>query len=280
MQLQNAKQRFEAQGLKLAAISYDSPAILKDSAQRHKIEFPLLADPNSEIIRSFNVLNSEAKGMTKGMAYPGFFYVDSSGVIREKYFTPKYTDRLTANNVIAKLFPELSAEVTQNVNAPHLQLTLEQSDRSVIPGGRVSLIAEIELPPHVHVYSPGVQGYKPIQLTLQGLPGIELQPVVYPSSKMLYLEAIQERVPVFEGKFRISQDLTVTPSRTADALRSVFSKERTISITGDLKYQACDQTVCYPPTSVAVKWQLEILPLDLHRSPKAVQHKWLSREVK
>jgi AhpC/TSA family/Disulphide bond corrector protein DsbC len=280
VQLQNAKQRFEAQGLKLAAISYDSPAILKDFAQRHKIEFPLLADPNSEIIRSFNVLNSEAKGMTKGMAYPGFFYVDSSGVIREKYFTPKYTDRLTANNVIAKLFPELSAEVTQNVNAPHLQLTLEQSDRSVIPGGRVSLTAEIELPPHVHVYSPGVQGYKPIQLTLQGLPGIELQPVVYPSSKMLYLEAIQERVPVFEGKFRISQDLTVTPSRTADALRSVFSKERTISITGDLKYQACDQTVCYPPTSVAVKWQLEIVPLDLHRSPKAVQHKWLSREVK
>jgi hypothetical protein len=135
------------------------------------------------------------------------------------------------------------------------------------------VIAEIELPAGVHVYSPGVQGYKPIQLTLQGLPGIELQPVVYPSSKVLYLEAIQEHVPVFEGKFRITQDLTVTPSRTADALRSVFSKERTISITGDLQYQACDQTVCYPPTSVPVRWQLQILPLDLRRSPKAIQHK-------
>ena len=273
MQLQNAKQRFEAQGLKLAAISYDSPAILKDFAQRHKIEFPLLADPNSEIIRTFNVLNTAAKGMTKGMAYPGFFYVDASGVIREKYFTPKYTDRLTANNVISKLFPELSAEVTQDVEAPHLRLTLAQSDRSVIPGGRVSLIAEIELPPNVHVYSPEVQGYKPIQLTLQRLPGIELQPVVYPNSKVLYLEAIQEHVPVFEGKFRISQDLTVTPSKASDAIRTVFSKERTISITGDLKYQACDQTVCYPPTSVPVKWQLQVLPLDLKRSPKAIQHK-------
>jgi hypothetical protein len=142
VQLQNAKQRFEAQGLKLAAISYDSPAILKDFAQRHKIEFPLLADPNSEIIRTFNVLNTAAKGMTKGMAYPGFFYVDANGVIREKFFTPKYTDRLTANNVISKLFPELSAEVTQDIKAPHLQLTLAQSDRSVIPGGRFSLIAE------------------------------------------------------------------------------------------------------------------------------------------
>ena len=273
MQLQNAKQRFEAQGLKLAAISYDSPAILKDFAQRHKIEFPLLADPNSEIIRTFNVLNTAAKGMTKGMAYPGFFYVDANGVIREKFFTPKYTDRLTANNVISKLFPELSAEVTQDIKAPHLQLTLAQSDRSVIPGGRVSLIAEIELPPNVHVYSPEEQGYKPIQLTLQRLPGIELQPVVYPNSKVLYLEAIQEHVPVFEGKFRISQDLTVTPPKASDAIRTVFSKEGTISITGDLKYQACDQTVCYPPTSVPVKWQLQVLPLDLKRSPKAIQHK-------
>jgi hypothetical protein len=90
---------------------------------------------------------------------------------------------------------------------------------------------------------------------------------------VLYLAAIQENVPVFEGKFRITQDLTVTPARTADALRSVFSKERTISITGDLQYQACDQTVCYPPTSVPVSWQLQILPLDLKRSPGAIQHK-------
>jgi hypothetical protein len=103
--------------------------------------------------------------------------------------------------------------------------------------------------------------------------GIELQPVVYPNSKILYLEAIQEHVPVFEGKFSVTQDLAVTPSRTSDALRSVLSKERTISITGDLKYQACDQRICYPPTSVAVRWQLQILPLDLKRSPKAIQHK-------
>jgi AhpC/TSA family/Disulphide bond corrector protein DsbC len=273
VQLQSAKQRFAAQGLKLAAISYDSPAILKDFADRHGIDFPLLADPNSEILRKFNVLNNEAKGMTKGMAYPGFFYIDASGVIREKYFTAKYTDRLTANNLIAKLFPELSAEVSQSVEAPHLRLTLAQSDRDVIPGGRVSLIADIELPPDVHVYSPGVQGYKPIQLALQDLPGVELKAVAYPIAKMLYLAAIQENVPVFEGKFRITQDVTVTPSKPADAVRSLVSAQRTISISGELKYQACDQTVCYPPTSVPVSWQLQIIPLDLKRSPGAIQHK-------
>ncbi len=128
MQLQAAEKRFESQGLKLAAISYDSPAILKDFAERHRIDFPLLADPRSEIIRSFKVLNTEAKGMTKGMAYPGFFYMDESGVIREKYFEANYTNRFTANNIIGKLFPELTEEVTQNVEAPHLQLSLTQSD--------------------------------------------------------------------------------------------------------------------------------------------------------
>ena len=86
MQLQNSKSRFEAQGIKLAAISYDSPAILKDFTERQKIGFPLLADPDSKVIRSFHVLNEKADGMTRGMALPGFFYIDKAGVIREKYF--------------------------------------------------------------------------------------------------------------------------------------------------------------------------------------------------
>ena len=273
MQLQGAKGRFQAQGLRPAAISYDSPAILEDFAKRHRIDFPLLADPTSQIIRSFNVLNTEAKGMTKGVAYPGFFYIDESGVVREKYFEAKYTDRFTANNVIGKLFPELTEEVSQNVEAPHLRLTLTQSDRAVAPGSRVTLAAEIKLPPDAHVYSPGVKGYKPIQLVLEPVSEIELSQATYPNSTDLYLEAIRERVPVFEGKFRITQDVTVTPSKTRDVARSLVSAKKTISISGELKYQVCDKTVCYPPTSVAVKWQLHVLPLDLKRSPKGIQHK-------
>ena len=115
----------------------------------------MLADPNSQVICSFNVLNSEAKGMTKGMAHPGFFFIDESGAIREKYFEAKYTNRFTANNVIRKLFPELTEEVSDTVEASHLRLTLSQSDRTVVPGSRVTLTAEVELPPDVHVYSQG-----------------------------------------------------------------------------------------------------------------------------
>jgi len=273
VQLQNAKQRYEKQRIKLAAISYDSPAILKDFADRNKIDFPLLADPDSKIIRSFNVLNEEAKGMNKGMAHPGFFYIDAGGVIREKYFEVNYTNRSTANNVIGKLFPELTEEVSQNVEAPHLRLNLAQSDHIVVSGSRVNLSAEIELPPDVHVYSPGAAGYKPIQLVLQPSGGIEIGPAIYPSSKILYLEAIKEQVPVFEGKFRITEDVTMTFSKVRDDFRSLISSEKTISIIGELKYQACDKTICYPPTSVPVKWEVKVQPLDLKRSPDAIRHK-------
>ncbi|MGH9543781.1 MAG: peroxiredoxin family protein [Terriglobales bacterium] len=213
VQLQNSKSRFEAQGIKLAAISYDSPAILKDFTDRHKIDFPLLADPDSKVSRSFHVLNEKADGMTRGMALPGFFYIDKAGVIREKYFEVNYVDRFTPNNVIAKLFPELTEEVSSKVAAPHLELALAQSDRAVIPGSRVSLFVDVGLPPDTHVYAPGVTGYKPIALIVQPSAEIEVAAAGYPEAKTLYLDAIKEKVAVFEGKFQIVQDVKIAASK-------------------------------------------------------------------
>jgi hypothetical protein len=118
-----------------------------------------------------------------------------------------------------------------------------------------------------------VQGYKPIQLAVKETSGIELAPVIYPNSKDIYLEAIQEHVPVLEGKFRIVQDVTVNFSPTSDIARSLISTGKTISISGELRYQACDKTVCYPPTSVPVMWSLKVFPLDLKRSPDAIRHR-------
>jgi len=166
IQLQSAKARFEEQGLKLAGISYDSEAILKFFSDRRKIEFPLLSDPDSSVIRAYDVLNSEATGQNKGMARPGYFFIDTKGVIREKFFEAKYRERLTGNSVLSKLFPELGEEVTANVEAPHLQLTVGQSDRAGVPGNLITLTADVRLPPDVHVYAPGTQGYKPIKLVV------------------------------------------------------------------------------------------------------------------
>jgi len=205
------------------------------------------------------------------MARPGYFFIDTHGVIREKFFEAKYRERLSGNNIIAKLFPELGEEVTNTVDAPHLQLAVEQSDRSGVPGARLTLTAEVRLPPDIHVYAPGTKGYRPIHLAIDAMPEVQLKTAAYPKPHILYLPAIQERVPVFEGTFRISQDVQIA---TAAIFANALPPEgKNVTIRGKLEYQACDSKVCFLPTSVPVQWQLQMLPLDRQRAPEDIQHK-------
>ncbi len=231
----------------------------------------MLADPDSKAIRAYEVLNTEGTGQFKGMARPGYFFIDTKGTIREKFFEVKYRERFSGNNVIGRLFPALGDEVTDNVKGSHLSLAGAQSDRTGFPGGRITLTAEVQLPPDVHVYAPGVQGYKSIALVMDPTPGMEFTPVNYPRAKVLYLSAIKERVPVFEGKFLITEDLKV--SSTAEFSNSLGTDGKTFTITGKLAYQACDSKICFLPTSVPVRWQLQVLPLDRQRAPDDIRHK-------
>ncbi len=252
-------------------ISYDSPEILKFYGDRHKIEYPMLGDPASKTIRAYGVLNPEATGMQKGFARPGYFFIDSKGVIREKFFDAKYRERLTGNSILSELFPELGEEVTQTVAAPHLQLALEQSDSTGVPGTRFTLTAAVHLAPDVHVYAPGAKGYKAIQLDLDPMPEMHFLPAVYPQSTILAIPEINERIPVFDGTFRITQDVQVSTS--ADFWGSLGKDGKNFTISGQLEYQACDKTTCFMPMSVPVKWQLNILPLDRTRAPEEIRHK-------
>jgi hypothetical protein len=100
---------------------------------------------------------------------------------------------------------------------------------------------------------------------------MQLEPAMYPRSKILFLPAIKERVPVFEGRFRITQDLQV--SSAADFSGSLAAEGKTVTITGKLEYQACDSKICFLPASVPIQWPLQVLPLDRQRAPEDIRHK-------
>lgn len=93
---------------------------------------------------------------------------------------------------------------------------------------------------------------------------------IRPKDDAYFLEAIKESVPVFEGKFRITQDVTVSAERLF--IKSL-GQGKTLSIKGSLKYQACDTKTCYMPVSVPVSWEIQAIPLDFQRSPEAIQHR-------
>lgn len=271
IQLQAAKARFEKQGLQVCGISYDNLGILKYFSDRRKIEFPLLSDPDSKIIRMYQVLNTDAVGPNKGMARPGYFYIDSEGIIREKFFESKYRERLTGNTLLAKMFPELGEEVADPVQEPHLQLGLGQSDKVAVPGNLVTVTAEVRLPPDVHVYAPGTKGYKTIRLMIDPDADFEVRQASYPTAKILYLPAIKERVPVFENIFRIRQELKVNTA--TDFSGAIGPDGKNVTVKGHLEYQACDSKICFLPASVPVEWQFQILPLDRQRAPEDIRHK-------
>ncbi len=54
---------------------------------------------------------------------------------------------------------------------------------------------------------------------------------------------------------------------------SLGTEGKTFTINGKLYYQACDKRICYLPTSVPVRWQLQVLPLDRQRAPEDIRHK-------
>lgn len=268
--MQNAREKFQRQGLGLAALSYDSEAILEDFTQRHSIEYSLIADPKSEIIRRYGVLNANAPGFAKKYGVPGILLRNAKWdyqgeVLRGGVHRPR-----NRNQPAPQIVPDLIEGNGREVAAPNIKLALLQSDEIVGPGSRFTVAAEISLPPGSHVYAPGVRGYKPIQLTMEASPDFKLLPLRYPDPRVLFLPVINEAVPVYEGKFRVQQDVAVSADR---AFIASIVQPKTVTLKGIFFYQACDSLKCYLPQKSELSWDVRVIPLDRERSPEPIQHK-------
>lgn len=107
MELERSLEKFRAQGLGVAAISYDSPAVLRHFSERMGgFHFPLLSDEGSKIIRAFGILNHNVPEGHEffGMPFPGTFLVDESGIVRAKYFEQMHRQRYTADSILVREF--------------------------------------------------------------------------------------------------------------------------------------------------------------------------------
>ena len=87
-------------GIQVVGISYDQQAILKKFADKSKITFPLLSDPESKTIDAYHIRNAAAKGRAEGVPHPGTYIVDQDGVIRAKIFLEGYRDRHTTDALL------------------------------------------------------------------------------------------------------------------------------------------------------------------------------------
>jgi hypothetical protein len=261
--------RIRAQGLGLAAISYDSVAVLKQFADRAHINFPLLSDPDSAAIRRYGILNEAVpkENAFFGIPHPGTYVLDGRGVVTAKFFEEDYRVRDTAASILLRQFG-LKTPKQEAIEAKHATLRAWVSDGALRPGQRLTLSLDVSLPQRVHVYAPGVQGYKPVALKLSESRAFQPDAPVFPKSKTVRLAAIQETVPVYEGQFRLLQTITLSNAQQVEAL---LDKDRQLVIEGQFLYQACDDRQCFVPETVPLRWVVKVMPFDRTRAPVEMQ---------
>jgi hypothetical protein len=270
VELEKNKEEFGKLGLGVAAVSYDSGAVLHNFAERKGIHFPLLSDPDSRVIRQLNILNDTVPKDSAffGVPFPGSFLLDAKGVIVAKYFQDDYRERYTSADILAHQFGVIPDSAKTDVQGRQLTLTATASNAIVAPGQSLALALNIELKPNMHVYAPGVEGYIAIEWKMKDSDAAAAEDVKFPPSEKLYLKAIDETVPVFRGEFRLTRDIVIGPEAKLKPLVDGAGK---FTIEGTLRYQACDDRLCYIPQELPLKWTFEYEGLDRQRVPSELQ---------
>ena len=264
MELQGRLEDIQRHGLGLAAISYDPVPVLADFARRRTITFPLLSDEGSSTIKAYGLLNTTVAPTNKtqyGIPFPGTFFVDRDGIVTSRVFETAYQERDTISSLIVRLGGQLDATATK-ISAPHLDLTTFTTDQTVAPGTHFSIVLDVTPRRGVHVYAPGVTGYRPVALTIAPQPGVAVRDAQFPKPVDYYFKPLDEHVNVYERPFRIVQDVAIDASREAEAM---LKDRATLTIQATLDYQACDDKVCFNPQSVPMSWTVALKPLDRER---------------
>ena len=266
MELQGRVDELRKSGLGLAVITYDPVPVLAAFAARRGITLPLLSDAGSATIRRYGILNTTVAETQPlfGYPFPGTFVLDATGVVTARFFEQTYQERNTINSVVVRLGGRIDAPAAK-IAAPHMRILSYATDTVAAPGTHFSLVLDVTPDPRIHVYAPGVTGYKPIVLTVQPQPGLVVRDPHYPASEIYFFKPLNERVPVFQKPFRITQDVMLAASREGEA---ALKDKQSLTISATLDYQACDDKVCFNPQSVPLSWTIGVKPLDRERVRK------------
>ena len=155
----------------------------------------------------------------------------------------------------------LGVGLTQ-VRGVRADLTPAIETDAVHAGTIVRVAVQIRLPEGFHVNSnaPRDQSLIPIVLSVEPPPGVTVTEVVFPEPTDLRQQGVDEALSVFEREFAIGVRLELA----ADL------QPGEIAVPARLRYQACDETMCYIPSTVSTGWILPVVPTE---TPITTLHK-------
>lgn len=113
---------------------------------------------------------------------------------------------------------------------------------------RATIVIDIPRGYHVHSNKPLEKFLIATQLQVEAPKGIRVGPVSYPRALMRSLKFSKNRVAVYEGRVTMRFTLTVPPNFATGAAE----------IKGRVRYQSCDDEVCFPPQTKEMKLWLTV----------------------
>ena len=139
----------------------------------------------------------------------------------------------------------------QLLGPPPAEVTSLLATEGVQAGTTVRAAIRVSLPDglHTNANKPRDPLLIPIVLTVDPPTGVSVEEIVYPEPTDLAQQGIEELLAVYEQEFLIGVVLTTASDVPLGAL----------VVPASLRYQACDERVCYAPTTVSSDWTLEIV---------------------
>ena len=256
-------------GYGVAALSYDSPAALAHFAKRKQLTIPLLSDPDSKIIDAFGIRNEAIQsGFAKGVPHPGLFLIDAKGKVEAKYFEEDYRERITVSSILTGRFGERAAPVGTPVERARIRVTPSATATVVRGGQHILLSLDLMLGRGLHAYAPGApEEFITVTWKLAESPTFKSTAPQWPKPEKGKLYGYDEPIPNYTGLFRATREITIASQQALAKL----APNGEVEITGEFRYQACNDRVCFPPETVPVTWRLIVEGHDRERLPKELQ---------
>ncbi len=230
------------------AVSYDEPDALEAYAAEYGVTFPLLSDPDSEIIERFGILNTLVKSDDHpwyGIPFPGSYVIDADGIITAKFFEANLAFRANADELLRAAKGE---EVVLAPAAPPLQVTVDVAfDGTILPVGVLrDLVVTFRVPEGQHLYGePVPEGTVATSVTLDEIDGLIAREPELPPTETHTLAGTGEMLHIFEGDVVVRVPITHNGSTWVRSEKGAQS----LQVSGTIRWQACDDDVCHLPKS-------------------------------
>ncbi len=140
----------------------------------------------------------------------------------------------------------------QLMRPPTAEVTPLLAAEGVRQGTVMRAALQVTLPDglHTNANQPRDPSLIPLVLTIDAPAGVSVEEIVYPEATDFAQEGIEELLAVYEQEFLIGVQL-----RAADDV-----PPGSIVIPASLRYQACDERLCYLPATVATGWTVAVIP--------------------